>query len=140
MIDCAAAARRTLMLVAERAADHELNDTGPCSWVHFLHMLDEMEAGQDYGKACRWIGYIQGVAVARGYVSLDEAKEINLACKLREGTTRLPGNLDIGYVVGKILSDARSIPEGEVVTSFSRRLTVWAHMIVAETRITRQSS
>ncbi len=37
------------------------------------HLSDEMS----YGKMCRWLGWAQGVLVARGAATLEQMKDIN---------------------------------------------------------------
>ncbi len=51
---------------------------GPCSWEHLSGMLERAKA-PDFGehKTMRWLGYIQGVAVALQLLSLDDVKAIS---------------------------------------------------------------
>lgn len=45
---------------------------------HIAYMIIKILSGGVEGeKAHRWLGYIQGVLVARGFASLDEMKEVN---------------------------------------------------------------
>lgn len=53
-----------------------------CSLEHLRSMLSRMqeaESGHAFseGKRNRWLGYIQGVAVASGIMTLNECKDLN---------------------------------------------------------------
>ncbi len=53
----------------------DLND--PVSLKHLNWMLCQICTGPvSGGKAQRWIGYVQGVLVAKGHMTLDELNEI----------------------------------------------------------------
>ena len=48
------------------------------SFAHLLDMLARMKADEmSYGKQCRWLGWAQGVLAARGYLTLEQCKQIN---------------------------------------------------------------
>src|SRR5262245_45457327 len=81
-----AAFEETLIQIGRsKDADHKLADVRPCSKAHFSDMHSEMIIGQMHselprmseGKMNRWLGWLQGVACARGILTLDEVKEIN---------------------------------------------------------------
>lgn len=63
----------------------------PDGGAHLLWMIDQIKAGgMSDTKACRWLGFIQGVLCARGAAMLDELKEINRAASaaLSSGSER----------------------------------------------------
>lgn len=68
------------VLVNHRDARDKLgrDPADPCSLTHLgvmrLQMVNET---MSEGKLNRWLGYLQGVAVARGLLSLDDVKAIN---------------------------------------------------------------
>jgi hypothetical protein len=47
-------------------------------YAHMRWMVQQIDSGMSQDKAMRWLGYIQGVLVATGEVSLDEMKEANV--------------------------------------------------------------
>lgn len=50
----------------------------PTSLMHLVSMSARMmEGGMSDAKLGRWLGYAQGVLVARGLLTLEECKEIN---------------------------------------------------------------
>lgn len=74
------AMRETLSLMEERVEKFDnLNDgPKPTRLGHLTGMLEKMEAGQfSEAKMGRWLGYAQGVMVARSLATLNEMKEIN---------------------------------------------------------------
>lgn len=62
---------------AMAGGEQDIND--PRSIAHLLDMYERMRpAGPNAfseGKMNRWLGYIQGVLVTRGLISLDQAKD-----------------------------------------------------------------
>jgi len=49
-----------------------------CSKAHLIYMIKEMGKGEmSEGKVNRWLGYIQGVMVATGNMTLEEVKTHN---------------------------------------------------------------
>ena len=42
---------------------------------HLYWMLEEINTLEDSHKAHRWIGYVQGVMVMKGYISVDEERD-----------------------------------------------------------------
>lgn len=67
----------------------DLDDEGPCSLDHLVSMLSRMrtalilpafrlpEEAMYTDEMNRWLGYLQGVLVSHGIISLENAKEIN---------------------------------------------------------------
>lgn len=81
-MDMLAAMEETIAIAKGRRYDKQTNIENDISQEHFESMLSRMRAGMAEGyfseaKQGRWLGYIQGVLVARGFLSLEEAKEIN---------------------------------------------------------------
>jgi len=53
---------------------------GDAGIVHLFDMVMAIQVGKVSGeKGHRWLGYIQGVLVARGVATLDQMKAMNLA-------------------------------------------------------------
>lgn len=48
--------------------------------AHLEFMLTQIRETSDEGKANRWLGYMQGVALVVYGVSLDTLREINVEC------------------------------------------------------------
>jgi hypothetical protein len=81
------AAEDTLGLMAQRIAagdrPHTMPATGATGTIHLYDMLDQMrksnkeEPPMSYGKANRWLGWMQCAVVAHGLASLDEMKDMN---------------------------------------------------------------
>lgn len=44
---------------------------------HLLWMIQQIQTAEDMSltKCCRWIGFIQGVLVSKGYTTVEEEKE-----------------------------------------------------------------
>jgi hypothetical protein len=51
----------------------------PLTPAHAVDMLRRWDDTFSDAKGGRWLGWLQGVLCALGYVSLDEAKQINMA-------------------------------------------------------------
>jgi hypothetical protein len=81
------AAEDTIGLMAQRVAagdrPHTMPATSSTGTIHLYEMLDQMhrsnrsEPPMSYGKANRWLGWMQCAVVAHGLASLDEMKDIN---------------------------------------------------------------
>lgn len=74
---CQSAARAidtTYLLIA-----HVRRDEGGKSLAHLRWMVAEINNGMSNNKAMRWLGYIQGVLVARYDVPLEVMKELSRA-------------------------------------------------------------
>lgn len=57
----------------------------PVGKSHLFEMTSKIISGQVTGeKAHRWLGYIQGVLVASGSVTLEQVKKINKRCKVKK--------------------------------------------------------
>jgi hypothetical protein len=59
----------------------ERSETEPTSARHLLWMLDNaasFHAANRSEKANRWLGYVQGVLVAKGWATLDQCKQANM--------------------------------------------------------------
>lgn len=54
-----------------------LPGSGAASWEHIRSMSERIDDSFSEGKRNRWLGYIQGVLVSYGVLSLDEVKDIN---------------------------------------------------------------
>lgn len=69
----------------QRLPENEL--TGKCfeaSLHHLAEMRNKMDFSMSKGKLGRWLGYIQGVAVANGWLTLDQCKRINSAHSMKK--------------------------------------------------------
>ena len=42
---------------------------------HLYWMLEQMNTFEDAHKAHRWLGYVQGVMVMKGYINVEEERE-----------------------------------------------------------------
>lgn len=60
-----------------KANARKLPTAGPCSAFHIEAMGKCINDAFSEGKRNRWLGYVQGVLVARGIMTLDEIKELN---------------------------------------------------------------
>jgi len=79
-MDTLGAIRATLALAYDRNYDDEESDVAASDWPHLKSMLirvDEAVEPFSEGKLNRWLGYIQGVLVAREILTLQECKDIN---------------------------------------------------------------
>jgi hypothetical protein len=71
----AEAAKRMAGLIMSRMSSE---GTKPADRFHLLYMCDELVHERVTGEqAHRWLGWIQGVCVARDIATLDECKDIN---------------------------------------------------------------
>lgn len=64
---------------ARRYGERDFGDEG-VSFEHLVSMLERIQENPELfseGKIGRWLGYIQGVLVANGCLTLDEVKRIN---------------------------------------------------------------
>lgn len=80
-MDVMGAMRETIALLGD-TEDFVWGEEPGCSNEHLRGMLARMERRHltdemSYGKMCRWLGWAQGVIVARGVATLDQTKEIN---------------------------------------------------------------
>jgi hypothetical protein len=81
------AAEDTIALMEKRLAEgalpHTMSIAGPTGTIHLLDMLYQMrrsnkeEPPMSYGKANRWLGWMQCAVVAHGLASLQEMKDMN---------------------------------------------------------------
>jgi hypothetical protein len=80
------AAEDTLRLMASRIAAgvaHTMPATGSTGTIHLYDMIDRMrrsnkeEPPMSYGKANRWLGWMQCALAAHGLATVDEMKDIN---------------------------------------------------------------
>ena len=63
---------------AEKQSDGPLGSLH--SFPHVMWMCQELKGGmakKDMEKACRWLGFIQGVLWSRGTYSIDDMREHN---------------------------------------------------------------
>lgn len=52
-------------------------DEKPCGLDHLADMLTSMRDMKDREKMNRWLGWAQGVVVAKGFAAIEDMKEIN---------------------------------------------------------------
>ena len=76
------AANTTFELMKARAVEKGWPKVPDASRAHLEYMLQKMagslfDDGFDSDKLNRWLGYIQGVGVCSGLITLEEEKEIN---------------------------------------------------------------
>ena len=65
-----------------RASVRLMPEFGPASHVHLKELLAKAKnKALDLDQLNRWLGYMQGIAVASGSMSLDDAKRINQRAK-----------------------------------------------------------
>jgi hypothetical protein len=68
------------MLANELGFDGAVGDGVSCQHINsmFVRAYEMTQAGtMSEAKLGRWLGYAQGVLVAQGHITLDQAKEIN---------------------------------------------------------------
>lgn len=78
--DIRRAMAETLALAAKHGQHEERSDHPATEYNHLVNMLDRMlEPNFSVGKANRWLGYAQGVVLARGkgQILLTDIKRIN---------------------------------------------------------------
>ena len=47
------------------------------SYTHLTWMLDEISKGEmPWPKACRWLGYVQGILTYMGFINVSEERDI----------------------------------------------------------------
>lgn len=46
-----------------------------CDPEHLLWMLDQIETMENYGKANRWLGFVQGVMIREGYTTVQKERD-----------------------------------------------------------------
>ncbi|AKL88218.1 hypothetical protein GMA3_41 [Gordonia phage GMA3] len=75
----------TLKLSEEKGMDACEFDDPDVSHEHLVDMYYEMTDScmheLEREKACRWLGYAQGVIVANGYATVEDMKRINNAAQ-----------------------------------------------------------
>lgn len=74
------AADRTIWACRHNRLDASYEATEHASIPHLEFMLLQMRKHTDIGKLNRWLGYMQGVAVALYGVELDTVRTINAEC------------------------------------------------------------
>lgn len=72
------AAKDTVALIAEGRKMIRGPICEASSLRHMESMVARMSPEMSEGKRNRWLGYIQGVAVANGWLTLDDCKAINM--------------------------------------------------------------
>lgn len=65
-------------LAAARAAGHQHREGWPpgVDFAHLESMVERADPAFSEGKVNRWLGYMQGVLVATGTLTLDQCKAI----------------------------------------------------------------
>jgi hypothetical protein len=76
-MDQRAAFAETVRIAREREYGLIEFDQVGVDYDHFLSMQERMVDDFSEAKLGRWLGYIQGVLVANGCITLEEAKAIN---------------------------------------------------------------
>lgn len=81
-MDIDAAMKRTIREAELRVENGKCQPTSieAATLPHLRSMAERMNGTFSYGKLCRWLGYAQGVLVARGILTLEECKQINKEC------------------------------------------------------------
>lgn len=83
-MDAIAAMRETVALAREREMNiTQVKHIPEIGIVHLEDMLKRAEEGVatgdfNYGKQCRWLGWMQACVVASGAANLDDMKNINM--------------------------------------------------------------
>jgi len=79
-IDMRKAMKETLELIRSRQQSRPMIGNYGCDLQHFESMYDRIESASPPftdAKLGRWLGWIQGASAASGFLSLEEAKDIN---------------------------------------------------------------
>lgn len=73
-----AAMQDTLALAASREYNNTKFEQLDVDYTHLVSMYERASTGEfSEGKLGRWLGYMQGVLIANGCITLDEAKALN---------------------------------------------------------------
>jgi len=67
-------------LILSRSCQFDLPIHDKCSRDHLVNLCDVAIKGireetMHYGKLCRWLGFMQGVMVASGLITVDEERD-----------------------------------------------------------------